>query len=69
MAEERDIVNSTETACYSIINETRLSSDCNRTLLAAFFGSKLGLNLVNAVNISFGARDDGFYSQNNASIW
>lgn len=69
VADERDIVNSTETAFYDIKNITNTSSKCDGTLLAAYFGDNLSKNLLNALNISFGAKDDGFYAQNNMSIW
>lgn len=67
VADERDIVNSTESAIYEVQNVT--ASTCDGTLLSAFFGTHLNTSLLNAVNVSFGAKDDGFYALNNASIW
>lgn len=69
VADERDIINSTETALYPVQNYTSISSEFEGTLLAAYFGSKLSAGLLSAVNMSFGARDDGFYSKYNTSIW
>ena len=69
VADERDIVNSTETALYPLKNITNASSECDETLLAMYFGTKLQSSLLNAVNISFGAKDDGFYSKYKAAIW
>ncbi|KAJ1532187.1 hypothetical protein ONE63_000809 [Megalurothrips usitatus] len=69
VAEERDIVNSTESAVYAVQNISDSSSDYDGTLLGAYFGSGLSTNLLNSVNISFGAKDDGFYAKCNTSIW
>ncbi|KAK3930740.1 Glycosylated lysosomal membrane protein B [Frankliniella fusca] len=69
VADERDIVNSTETAFYEIKNISNSSSQLNGTLMSAYFGTDLNINLLNAVNVSFGAKGDGFYAQNNISIW
>lgn len=67
VAEERDIVNSTETAFYPVKNGSL--SKCEGTLLAAFSGLDLSASLLKSVNVSFGASDDGFYSKTNKTIW
>ncbi|XP_034241250.1 glycosylated lysosomal membrane protein B-like [Thrips palmi] len=67
VADERDIINSTETAFYSVKNGSLLQ--CEGTLLAAFSGFDLNTSLLKAVNVSFGASDDGFYSATNKTIW
>ncbi|KAG8222481.1 hypothetical protein J437_LFUL000843 [Ladona fulva] len=68
-SEIRDIVNSTEVNEYAIKNVADHSEALNNTVIYSFHGYNVNDYLVQATNVSFGSKQDVFYSKNNFTTW
>ncbi|XP_059610841.1 glycosylated lysosomal membrane protein B-like [Phlebotomus argentipes] len=67
--EERDVSTSTQTYQSSPATPSNAIKKLNNTLFRSIFGDSVETMLVQALNVSFGASGDGFYTKYNYTTW
>lgn len=64
---QRTLLHSTETVFYQIKNCSNLLD--KKSILYAYYGDSTENLLIEKINVTIGAFDDGFYRKSNYSTW